>query len=69
MSYINYLDEMHTERLNQETCEHIYGFDNGYADESDPDYEKPELIYFELSCIDVIFKYCPKCGKKLKEDI
>jgi len=50
----------------KDSCNHIYGFDEGYAISSnDEETELPELVMIDTDC-DIIFSYCPKCGEKLR---
>lgn len=47
--------------MNTENCQHVYGYNE--AEYGDPGY----FVDWETTYADVIFKYCPNCGKKLKE--
>jgi len=49
-------------------CKHIYGFDEGYSDPSDQEYESPGLVYdkkYMFRDVAIVFNYCPLCGKEL----
>lgn len=51
-----------------EGCRHIYGFDNGYSEPDDFEYEPPMLIINgSAGYLDIKFNYCPVCGDKLSE--
>ena len=51
-------------------CKHIYGYDTGFADPSDIEYESAELIYFKEfqpdTKLDVKFNFCPMCGERFE---
>jgi hypothetical protein len=57
-------------KISNEKCKHLYGYNNGFSDSTDQDYDPsgliddPVLINY-LSSRDIKFNYCPLCGVKL----
>lgn len=49
-------------------CNHFFGFDEGFSDESDIEYEPPELCKDKslVHLCDIKFAFCPLCGNRLK---
>jgi hypothetical protein len=57
------------QKKRQDNCKHLYGRSGGGGQgEPVPEWIKEKENIFKYDYIEILFAYCPKCGKKLIED-
>jgi hypothetical protein len=66
---IKNIDGTEIEFVAKVECKHIYGRSGGGGQgEPVPEWIKEKENIFKYDYIEILFAYCPKCGKKLIED-